>query len=239
MMKTTDRTVPASEIAVKVWDLPLRIFHWGLTAFFIVAYLSGRDAEYFWLHRASGIAMLVLVVFRVIWGFIGPRPARFAGLLQGPQAVIAHLRDLVARAHRPVLGHNALGGWAVLVILALIFAELLSGLFSSTFDDEGPLARLLSDSGSSAMAVAHAVIANLLVAMVIVHLAGVVLTSVLGRENLIASMIHGRKPRPIQAIEPAQAIEIDEAPAWWKAPTAMVGAVLAVWALLSLPSFYG
>jgi cytochrome b len=218
-----------TEIAVTVWDLPLRLFHWGLVATFFVAYASIRVSGYFWLHRAAGIAMLGLLVFRILWGFMGPRPARFAGLLRGPRAIFAHLSQLAWRRHRPEPGHNALGGWAVLLMLILLLAEALSGVFASTFDYEGPLARLISDSASTAMASIHSADFNLLAAIVIVHLAAVAATSLLGRENLVASMIHGRKYLP------AHRCVLETSIPGWRWPVAVSLAVILVWALLSIP----
>jgi len=228
-MKALNASPQAPVVAVKVWDLPLRLFHWGLVALFIAAYASVGKSGYFWLHRAAGIGMLGLLFFRLLWGFIGPRPARFPAFLRGPGAILDHLRQLVRRRHSPEPGHNALGGWAVLVMLILLLVEVLSGLFASTFDYEGPLARLLSDSASSAMASIHSVGFNLLVAMLCIHLAGVALTSLLGRENLVASMIHGRKYLPANRYAPERSLPK------WRWPAAAILAALAVWALLSLP----
>jgi cytochrome b len=200
---------------------------------FIVAYFSGSRPAYYRVHEAAGIAILGLLVFRFIWGFIGPRPARFTDFLRGPRAVIAHLRELVGGEHRPVLGHNALGGWAVLVILLLVLIEVLSGLFASTFDYDGPLASLIPDAWATAMADLHASNLNLLLAVLLVHLAGVAITSALGHENLVASMIHGRKRLP------AGTLALDEEISGWRGPVATVVAIVAVWVVLNLRSWHG
>jgi cytochrome b len=217
---------------VPVWDPFLRLFHWGLVLLFILAYVTGSRPTYYSIHLAAGIAILGLVVFRILWGFIGPRPARFADFLRGPRAVIAHLRELAGGEHRPLAGHNPLGGWAVLVILLLVLVEVLSGLFASTFDYDGPLARLVPDEWAATMADVHVLNLNLLLAVLFVHLAGVAVTSALGHENLVASMIHGRKRLPVRAI--AQ----DDRTTWWRGPTAIVVTIMAVWALLALPTLH-
>ncbi len=234
-MTSNEKTAPGSppEIDVPVWDPFLRLFHWGLVLLFVVAYVSGSRPAYYRIHLASGIAILGLVVFRLIWGFIGPRPARFTDFLRGPRAVIAHLRELVGGRHRPVQGHNPMGGWAVVVILLLVLLEVFSGLFASTFDYDGPLARLLPDAWAAAMADVHVTNLNLLLAILLVHLAGVAITSALGQENLVASMIHGRKRLP------ARTMATDSGVAWWRGPVAVVSAIMVVWALLSLPSWHG
>jgi cytochrome b len=222
-----------AEIVVAVWDPFLRIFHWSLVLLFVLAYVSGSRPAYYRVHLASGIAILGLVVFRLIWGFIGPRPARFTDFLRGPRAAIAHLRELVGGSHRPVLGHNPLGGWAVIVILLLVLLEVFSGLFASTFDYDGPLASLIPDAWAATAADVHLLNLNLLLAVLLVHLAGVAITSVLGQENLVASMIHGRKRLP------ARPPPADSEVALWRGFVAIASAILVVWALLSLPSWHG
>ena len=228
---TTSGSLP--EIVVPVWDPFLRIFHWGLVLLFVVAYVSGSRPAYYRIHLASGAAILGLVIFRLIWGFLGPRPARFADFLRGPRAVIAHLRELVGGRHRAVPGHNPIGGWAVMVILLLVLVEVFSGLFASTFDYDGPLARLVPDAWAAALADVHMLNLNLLLAILLVHLAGVAITSALGHENLVASMIHGRKQLP------ARTLATDSGIAWWRGPVAIFSAAIFVWALLSLPLWHG
>jgi cytochrome b len=191
---------PGAGEAVLVWDLPLRLFHWTLVLLFLAAWWTGSRENLFGLHEACGLALSGLLVFRVVWGFAGNRAARFASFLGGPRAVGAHLRDLLRGRLHPEPGHNPLGGWAVAVMLCLLLTEVVSGLFSSTFDYEGPLARLLPDSWTDSMAAIHAVNLDLLWGMIGLHLLGVVATSILGRENLVAAMITGRKrlaARPI------------------------------------------
>lgn len=178
---------------VLVWDLPLRLFHWSLVLLFLAAWWTGSRESLFGLHEACGFALAGLLAFRLVWGFAGNRAARFASFLAGPRAVAAHLRDLLRGRLHPEPGHNPLGGWAVAVMLLLLLTEVVSGLFSATFDYEGPFARLLPDAWSDAMAAAHAIDLDLLWGMIGLHLLGVAVTSILGRENLIGAMITGRK----------------------------------------------
>ena len=143
--------------------------------------------------RRPDFALFGLLIFRLIWGFAGNRAARFSSFIRGPQAALAHVRELLRGRVHPVAGHNALGGWAVAVMLILLLTEVVSGLFSSTFDYEGPLAPLVSDAWADRMAAIHSVNLDLLLAMIGLHLLAIAVTSILGRENLVASMIHGRK----------------------------------------------
>jgi len=223
---------PAS-ISATVWDLPLRVFHWALVLLFVVAYLSGSRPGYYTVHKASGYAILGLLVFRLIWGFIGSGPARFASFVKGPAAAFGHLKELLQRQHRPLPGHNPLGGWAVLAILVLMAVQILSGLFATTFDYEGPLANLLSDAGQDMMAGLHAFTVNLLLAVLAVHLIGIAATSLLGRENLVASMIHGRKQLPVADLAAVRLAS------WWRAAIAVGIAVLAVVLILVLARLVG
>jgi len=209
--------------AVKVWDLPLRLFHWSLLLLFVVAYFTGSRVQFYALHQAAGIALFGLLIFRLIWGFSGSRSSQFASFLAGPRAVLAHARELLKGRAEPLPGHNPLGGWSVAVMLALLLIEAVSGLFSSTFDYAGPLAGLVPDEWADRMAAIHAINLDLLLGMIGLHLLGVAVTSILGRENLVASMIHGRK-------------HLSAAPA---APLRKGSAVRAVIALIAAAAFTG
>jgi len=231
----TEAVVSCEEhgIAATVWDLPIRVFHWALALLFAVAYLTGIRPGYYAVHKGAGYAILGLLVFRLIWGFIGPGPARFASFVRGPAAVLGHLKELLHRQHRPLPGHNPLGGWAVVAILALMAVQIMSGLFAATFDYEGPLARLLPDSGQDMMAGLHAFTVNLLLAMLAVHLVGIAVTSFLGRENLVASMFHGRKRL---AVGDLVAVRLASR---WRVVLAIALAALAVVLVLALARLAG
>lgn len=188
-----ERPRPSNKSAVIVWDLPLRLFHWSLLLLFVLAYATGNRVQYYGVHEAAGFALFGLLVFRLIWGFAGNQAARFSNLLRGPRAALTHVRELLRGRAEPAAGHNPLGGWAVSVMLVLLLIESISGLFSSTFDYAGPLAPLASDAWTDRMATIHRVNLDLLLAMIGLHFLGIAVTSILGRENLVASMIHGRK----------------------------------------------
>lgn len=228
-------TPPARQasVAAMVWDLPLRLYHWALVLLFVVAYVGGSRLGYYGLHKSAGYGILGLLVFRLIWGFVGPEPARFASFIKGPAAALGHLKELLRRQHRPLPGHNPMGGWAVVAILALVLVQTVSGLFATTFDYEGPLARLLPDAGQDMMARLHAFNMNLLLVLLAIHLLGIAVTSVLGRENLVASMIHGRKE--LQVSDLAAVRQVPR----WLAPLVAALSALAVSAILALPRLFG
>jgi cytochrome b len=214
--------------AVTVWDLPLRLFHWSLLLLFLIAYATGNRVQYYGVHEAAGIAVFGLLIFRAIWGFTGNGAARFSSFLRGPRAVLAHVRQLLHGHAEPAPGHNPLGGWAVVVMLVLLLVESVSGLLSSTFDYAGPLAPLVSDTWADRMATIHVVNLDLLFVMIGLHLLGITVTSILGRENLVASMIHGRKH--LAAATGASA----QSSSWVRAAIAVIAAAAIVGGLLFL-----
>lgn len=161
---------------VRVWDLPLRLFHWLLVVMVAVAFLSSEEGSPLseW-HVASGWAAAVLVVFRLVWGFAGGEHSRFSSFVK-PAALGGHLRELLRGRAAPSLGHNPLGAVSAILLLGLIGATVWTG------------ATVAEESESL-----HEGIAYLLLALVAVHVLAVVLMSVLSRENLVAAMFTGRK----------------------------------------------
>lgn len=170
---------------VPVWDRPVRLLHWLLLAAVTAAWLSTLVlTEY---HRAAGYAAAALVAARLAWGFLGSRHARFAAFVRGPSATARYAARLLARREPRYLGHNPLGGWMVVALLACIAMLGLTGwLYTSTdrFFGEPWLERL------------HAWLAWLLLGLVALHVLGVGFTSRRHRENLVRAMVDGAKPAP-------------------------------------------
>ncbi len=134
-----------------------------------------------------GYTMLGLVAFRLLWGFVGPRHARFASFVRGPAAVVRYLRSLLTSAPEHHVGHNPAGAVAILLLLGIALAAIASGW--ATYND----------LGGHWLEEAHEFLAGAMLAVVGVHLAGVALSSWLHRENLVAAMLTGRKPAPPRA----------------------------------------
>lgn len=177
-----------------VWDLPTRLFHWALVVLIAVQYASGEFGilSMEW-HFRLGYATLALVVFRVLWGFAGSSTSRFAAFVRGPSAVIGYARDALAGRATDVPGHNPLGGWSVLLMLASILVQSLSGLFSSDdLTETGPLAARVSDAAVKWMTRVHHINRWVLLLLIVLHLGAVLLHWVMRRENLVAPMLHGR-----------------------------------------------
>ena len=175
-----------------VWDAPVRLFHWLLIALIAFSWWSAENHAMDW-HRRSGCAILALLVFRLFWGFAGGRTARFAQFVRGPRAVIGYLREPVAAPAAP--GHNPLGGWSVVAMLATLATMVTAGLFSVDVDglESGPLADYVSFDAGRLAAKAHGTVFNVLLALIALHVLAVGFYLVVRRRNLIGPMIHGRR----------------------------------------------
>jgi cytochrome b len=179
---------------VLVWDLPTRVFHWSLVAAFFTALATGDSDRLRDIHVFSGYLMLGLIAFRVVWGFAGTRYARFASFAFGPRAAAAYLSDLAARRAGRYLGHNPAGSWAIYALLALALAVGASGLVVlGAEESQGAVRGLAGHPLGEAIKELHEFLSWLMLALVLGHLAGVVVESVAHRENLAKAMLTGRK----------------------------------------------
>ncbi|MCU0984453.1 MAG: cytochrome b/b6 domain-containing protein [Acetobacteraceae bacterium] len=181
---------------VVVWDLPTRVFHWAL-----VAAITGSivTIQFHWMeqHALFGYAILTLVIWRVLWGFLGSENARFSHFLKGPGAVLAHLGHILTRKPDREASHNALGGWAVMALLVLVGAQATTGLFAN--DDilfRGPLAGAVGKEMSDRITGWHFTTKNLLLAILVLHIAAAVFYRVWLRHRLVEAMVTGRKFLP-------------------------------------------
>ena len=179
-----------------VWDLPTRLFHWTLVVLILLQYLSGEFGLlpmewHYWL----GYATLALVVFRVLWGFAGSRTSRFAVFVRGPATVARYAIDSVHGRAAHVVGHNPLGGWSVLLMLASVLVQSVSGLFASDdLVESGPFAASVSDATMQLMTRVHNVNRYVLLLLIVLHVCAVLLHWAMRHENLVAPMLHGRGP---------------------------------------------
>ncbi|MCE7796226.1 cytochrome b/b6 domain-containing protein [Sphingobium sufflavum] len=190
-----------------VWDAPTRLFHWLLVGLLGFSWYSAETYQMEW-HRYSGLAILGLVAFRIVWGFVGSGTARFGGFLKGPRAALAYLRS---KGHdESVAGHNPLGGWSVALLLLLLTVQTLSGLFAVDIDgiESGPLSYLVDfDRGRQAAAI-HGAAFALLKLVAALHVAAILFYLVVKRRNLITPMLTGyRRVMTAQAaVAPASRI---------------------------------
>jgi len=166
---------------VLVWDVPTRVFHWLLALSFAGAFLTAESERYRDVHVMLGYTMLALVAFRLLWGLIGTRYARFGSFAYGPRTVLRYVKSVFTGAPEHHVGHNPAGSWAIYALLLLSVLAAASGY--ATYND----------IGGHWMEDLHEAMANALLGVVIVHIAGVLVSSLLHRENLVRSMITGYK----------------------------------------------
>ncbi|WP_291992869.1 cytochrome b/b6 domain-containing protein [Candidatus Accumulibacter sp. ACC003] len=193
---------------VQVWDPLLRLFHWTLLAAFSAAYFSEGDAfealqdrlsgEFIQsVHVWAGYLIAGLLLLRLMWGFVGPRHARFSDFVRRPSTTLAYLKGVLTLRAPRYLGHNPAGGAMIVVLLLSLTATIVSGLALYGADQGlGPLAGLLAASGGAsidAIRETHEAATNCTLLLIAGHLLGVLWESLLHRENLVRAMITGRK----------------------------------------------
>jgi cytochrome b len=185
----------AEQIA-RVWDLPTRVFHWLVATLVVVAYITSRLNWMDW-HTRAGYTLLTLVLFRLLWGFFGSDTARFARFLASPRAAIQHLQHLFVREPDRQVGHNAAGGWMVVVLLALLLGETLTGVYvANDVADEGPLTELTPASIANAITALHGIFWNALLAAAALHVLAILVYAIAKGHNLLSPMITGYKSVP-------------------------------------------
>lgn len=191
-MRSTDSAAAAAPFA-RVWDLPVRLFHWLLVALLGFSWWSGKQHLMDW-HRLSGYGILALLVFRIYWGFAGGRTARFAQFVRGPVAAVGYLRTLGKGTGPAMPGHNPIGGWSVLAMLATLMTMVAAGLFAVDIDgvESGPLADYVNFDQGRVAADIHAWAFDVLLALVALHVLAIAFYLVGLGNNLIAAMITGR-----------------------------------------------
>lgn len=181
--------------SIQVWDLPTRLFHWILVGLVICSFITGKiGVSAMRYHEWSGVAILVLIVFRLVWGLIGGRQSRFSAFVKGPTAVFRYASTLFSKDSKQYIGHNPLGGWSILAMLTSLFVQAGTGLFAN--DDiltEGPFYYLVSKTTSDWLTGVHRLNQNILAFLVAIHLGAIIFHLVVKRENLIKPMITGRK----------------------------------------------
>jgi cytochrome b len=183
---------------IRVWDLPVRLFHWTLVILIATSYFSGRaGGDWMKLHFWSGYAILTLLLFRIVWGFIGSTTARFSDFVKGPSAAFRHIAELVGADRPREAGHNPLGGAMVVVLIFAVLAQVVAGLFSGDTDMgivNGPLVSLVTEKWIDTATDFHKFWINVLLILVGVHVLAAIVYLVWKRQNLIGAMIHGSKP---------------------------------------------
>jgi len=204
-----------SDNQVRVWDMLVRLFHWSLVVTFTIAYFTGEDESL--VHIYAGYIIIGLLAFRILWGFVGSRYARFSNFLYSPRRTVQYLKGMFSGRPEHFIGHNPAGGWMIILLLVSITLTSYTGLKAYAAEGHGPLAAGGVEVGLVAPAYAdddehegrggresdekfweevHEFFANFTVLLVLVHVAGVIVASRLHRENLVRAMITGNKTAP-------------------------------------------
>lgn len=217
---------PAEKVAV--WDLPVRLFHWVLVGLIAFSWWSAENDE-LELHMYSGFAILTAIIFRLLWGVFGSSTARFSTFIHGPRAVIAYVRDSAAWRK---IGHSPVGALSVLAMLVVIKLQVATGLINADDDGltEAPLAPLVSFETADLAHDAHEILFNLLLALIVLHVAAILYVHWRGR-NLVGPMVTGRaKVEPgTEPMRPGR---------WWVALLCLVGAIaMTRWVIAGAPPF--
>jgi cytochrome b len=216
-------------VRVRVWDLPVRLFHWVLVALLLFQVVSGKlGGRLIEWHLYCGYAVFVLVVFRVLWGFAGSSSARFAGFLARPAAALRFGMRLVSRRAETYAGHNPLGGWMVVALLASLALQVGTGLFSNDgIATDGPLAALVSIEVSDRLTELHNWNLWVVVILSAVHTAAALYHWLVLKEDLIAGMVTGER-----RLAGSQAPAVIAGP--WRAVLVLGVALAAVWLVVTV-----
>lgn len=186
---------PDKEAHVQVWDAPVRLFHWAIVILMLVSWLSA-DQGYMRVHLWSGLTLLALLIFRLVWGVIGSTTARFRNFLHPPRTVLAYLRSLAGANKALFAGHNPAGGLMVVGLIAVLLLQAVTGLFSNDgLRFHGPLALLVSEETSTGITGLHGTIFNLILVLVWLHVVAVGFYLFVKGDNLIFPMLTGKKKR--------------------------------------------
>jgi cytochrome b len=183
-----------SQAMIKVWDPLVRVFHWSLVIAFFTAYLTEDD--FLTLHTWAGYTVLGLIVFRLLWGFVGSNYARFSSFVTSPRIAWQYFKDALLFRAKRFLGHNPAGGMMIVLLLISLLLTTLSGLAAyGAVESAGPLAGLgtIGELGEDMLKEVHEFFANFTIMLVIVHVGGVIFESLAHRENLVRAMFNGYK----------------------------------------------
>jgi cytochrome b len=215
---------------VKLWDLPVRVIHWSLVLLMPALWWTAEKGQLF-VHERLGYLAMALLIFRLFWGLVGGSTARFAGFVKGPKAIIGYLRGLFAKGAEPIVGHNPLGGWSVVILLLLLVGVVGTGLFADDTDglNPGPLNHLIQGDLSEHMGHWHHLLFNVLLGFIALHLLAILFYAVVKRENLVGPMLSGRREMAAPMIAPRFA------PMWRAVPGILIALGLIWWVSLGAP----
>ena len=181
---------------VIVWDAPTRLFHWLVVTLVTAAYATWRLNWMVW-HGRIGDALLALLLFRLLWGFFGSETARFSRFVASPRAAAQHLKFALLREPDRQVGHNPAGGWMVLLLLVMLLAETLTGLYvANDIADVGPFTEVVPAPVANAIEASHRIVWDVLLAAILLHVLAIFAYAAAKGQNLLRPMITGTKVLP-------------------------------------------
>ncbi len=214
----------------KLWDLPVRLIHWSFVVLLPLLWWTAENGEMD-LHMTLGLVMLGLVVFRVLWGLVGSSTARFASFVRGPITVISYLRGLSKSESETSAGHNPAGGWSVVLLLGLLAVDVGLGLIAQNVDGvTGSLNYLVSYDQAEQATELHELGFNILLAVIVLHIAAILFYTFVKKDRLVPPMITGSKDLPTAVTTPVMA------PAWRILPCLLIAAALTWWVSIGAPT---
>lgn len=176
----------------RVWDLPVRLFHWALVVLVAICFISIKSGNVT-AHQYAGVSVLVLIVFRIIWGFIGSSTARFSDFIQTPSIIFQYIKTQKS----PTEGHNPLGAWMVLALLGMLLIQTVTGLFledNTYIAQDSPLFKLISSDTRSILKQIHVVGELILYGLIGLHILAGIGYLLIKKQNLIRTMVTGKRP---------------------------------------------
>lgn len=215
-------------LPMRVWDGPVRLFHWALLVLVAVSWSSIEIFNNMVVHMRSGMAILALLLFRIVWGFIGSETARFSHFLGNPFNAVTHLMHMTKREPDTQIGHNAAGGWMVLAMLLVLLAQVTTGMLASDADSfvEGPLNHLVGGAWGAWALAQHKLLFTVIQVLVVLHILALISYAVLKRHNLVRPMVTGKKRLPAATRQPQMRSPL-------LALAVLAGAAIVVWLLVT------
>lgn len=219
---------PGLMLPMRVWDGPVRLFHWTLLVLLLISWTSVEFFNSMRVHMWSGEAILVLLLFRIVWGFIGSETARFSHFLGNPFHAVTHLMQMTKREPDTQVGHNAAGGWMVLAMLLLLLAQVSTGMLASDEESfvEGPLNHLVGSAWGAWALSQHRLVFTAIQLMIAAHLFALISYAVLKRHYLVPPMITGKKRLPAATKQPRMRSPL-------LALAVLAAAAVAVWLIVT------
>ena len=190
------KQIPEDVSRVKIWDIGTRLFHWALVICVVAAWCLGKfGPNVMTMHFYFGYAVIALLVFRIVWGLVGPAPARFSSFLFGPGPTLRYMATLNDRKPSHWPGHNPVGALSVFALLGILFVQVSTGLFADPDDyvNVGPLASMVSSETNRTATQIHNLFASVILLFVLLHVGTIAFYKCYKGENLVTPMITGWK----------------------------------------------